>query len=277
MDESILQLYPPSEQKRPLRGLYLNHNIRQQATQDKPFVYTNFVTSLDGRISIPDLDQGNQKVPPQIINDRDWRLFQELALQADIVITSGRYLRDYAAGKAQEILRIYDDPNFADIHDWRAEQGLSPQPDLAVISGSLNFPIPETLTANNRKVVIFTTAQSDASKRASLEAQAGQVFIAGEEKVNGRKLVNQLHQLGYNVIYSGTGPKVHHLLLETQVLDRLYLTFAGRLLGSNPFSSIVEGELLEPAIDMKLNTMYYDTLGLDGLGQLFASYNCQYM
>ena len=276
MDESILQLYPPSAAKRPLRGLYLNHNIRQHTNPNKPFVYTNFVMSLDGRISIPDPDQGAQKVPPQIINERDWRLFQELALQADIVITSGRYLRDYAAGKAQEILRIYDDPDFADIHEWRTEHGLSPQPDLAVISGSLNFPIPATLTANNRKVVIFTTAQSDAKKRASLEAQAGQVFMVGEQKVNGRLLTDQLHKLGYNFIYSGTGPKVHHLLLEAKVLDRLYLTFANRLLGSTPFSSIVEGELLEPAIDMRLNTLYYDTLGLDGLGQLFASYNCQY-
>lgn len=276
MIKEILQLYPPSPEKRPLNGLYLSHNIRQHTQPDKPFVYTNFVTSLDGRIAIPDPDQGDQKVPSQITNDRDWRLFQELALQADIVITSGRYLRDYAAGKAQEILRVYDDPNFADIHDWRSEHGLSSQPDLAVISGSLNFPIPETLTANGRKVVIFTTAQADAQKRTSLTEQAGQVFIAGEEKVNGRKLIKQLHQLGYNVIYSGTGPKVHHLLLEAKVLDRLYLTFAGRLLGANPFSTIVEGALLQPAIDMKLNTLYYDPLGLDGVGQLFASYNCQY-
>ncbi len=270
----ILQLYPTPVEKRPLNGLYLNHNIRQYASAEKPFVYTNFVTSLDGRISIPDPEKGGQKVPPQIANDRDWRLFQELALQADIIITSGRYLRDYAEGKAQEILQVHDDPAFADISAWRREQGLPLQPDLAVISGSLDFPIPETLTSNNRKVFIFTTAQSEAAKRAELEAQAGQVFIAGEESVNGRILINQLHQLGYHIIFSGTGPKVHHLLLEAQVLDRLYLTFANRLLGTEPFSTIVEGKLLQPAVDMTLNTLYYDEAGLDGLGQLFASYDC---
>ncbi len=270
----ILQLYPLPAEKRPLHGLYLNHNIRQYASEAKPFVYTNFVTSLDGRISIPDPEKGGQKVPPQIANDRDWRLFQELAMQADIIITSGRYLRDYARGKAQEILRVHDDPAFADISEWRSKQGLPPQPDLAVISGSLDFPIPETLTASKRKVVILTTAQSEAKKRAELEAQAGQVFIVGEECVNGRVLINQLHQLGYNIIFSGTGPKVHHLLLEAQVLDRLYLTYANRVLGAEPFSSIVAGNLLQPAVDMTLNTLYYDEAGLDGLGQLFASYDC---
>lgn len=270
----ILQLYPTTAEKRPLPGLYLNHNLRQYASAAKPFVYTNFVTSLDGRISIPDAEKGGQKVPPQIANDRDWRLFQELAMQADIIITSGRYLRDYAEGKAQEILRVHDDPAFADINEWRAQQGLPPQPDLAVISGSLDFPIPETLTSNNRKVFIFTTAQSEAAKRAELEAQAGQVFIAGEVSVNGRILINQLHELGYHIIFSGTGPKVHHLLLEAQVLDRLYLTFANRLLGTEPFSTIVEGKLLQPAVNMTLNTLYYDEAGLDGLGQLFASYDC---
>ena len=39
-----------------------------------------------------------------------------------LVITTGRYLRDYAAGKAQEILRVYDDPRFADLKAWRAAQ-----------------------------------------------------------------------------------------------------------------------------------------------------------
>jgi riboflavin biosynthesis pyrimidine reductase len=79
--------------------------------------------------------------------------------------------------------------------------------------------------------------------------------------------------LGYRTIYSAAGPKVLHLLLEGGVLDRLYLTIANRLLGGKPYASIVDGELLEPAVDMQLNTVYYDPYGLGGLGQLFVSYN----
>jgi hypothetical protein len=64
-----------------------------------------------------------------------------------------------------------------------------------------------------------------------------------------------------------------YLLLAGGVLNRLYLTHANRLLGGQPFSSIVEGELLVPAVDMRLNTIYFDPHALDGLGQLLVSYN----
>ncbi len=269
--DDVIQLHPLLTQARPLPGLYLSHNLRQH--EQETFVYSNFVTSLDGRIAIPHPDKPGLMVPPQTANVRDWRLFQELAVQADIIITSGRYLRDYADGRAQEILEVYDDPDFVDLGNWRREQGLSPQPDLAVISGSLNFPIPKVLTAHGRKVIIFTTAQADRQRVRQMEAQAGQVVVAGEESVDGRSLVQQMAQMGYRTIYSATGPKVLHLLLAGGVLDRLYLTLANRILGGRPFSSIVEGPLLEPAIDMTLHTLYYDAAGLDGLGQLFAAYD----
>ncbi len=79
--------------------------------------------------------------------------------------------------------------------------------------------------------------------------------------------------LGYRAIYSASGPKVLHLLLAAGVLDRLYLTLANRLLGGDPFSSIVEGPLLAPAVGMRLHSAYHDDAGLDGLGQLFLCYD----
>jgi len=68
-------------------------------------------TQLDGRIAVPHPTRPGLTVPETIANDRDWRLFQELAAQADLIISSGRYLRDWADGRAQEILRV-DDPKF---------------------------------------------------------------------------------------------------------------------------------------------------------------------
>jgi riboflavin biosynthesis pyrimidine reductase len=80
-------------------------------------------------------------------------------------------------------------------------------------------------------------------------------------------------ELGYRTAYSGAGPKVLHLLASSGVLDRLYLTFANRLLGGEPYASILEGPLLDPPIDLQLNTLYFDPYGIEGLGQLFASYD----
>ena len=273
MDDTVLQLYPFPIAERPLTGLFLSHDLRQYSkASGQVFVYSNFVTSIDGRIAIPHPSRSGLVVPKDIANERDWRLFQELAAQADIIISSGRYLRDWAEGRAQEILQI-DDPRFADLRQWREDRGLLPQPDIAIISGSLRFPIPDVLTAGGRRVVVFTTANPDPDRVAEIESKAGQVVIAGDKSVDGAMLVQRMAEMGYRTVYSATGPKVLHLLLAGGVLNRLYLTQANRLLGGNPFSSIVEGSLLETAVDLQINTIYLDSQALDGLGQLFVSYD----
>ncbi len=238
----------------------------------RPLVYANFVTSLDGRIALPGPTGSGMTPPKQVTNSRDWRLFQELAVQADVVISSGRYLRDYAGGHTQEILQVHDDPQFADLAQWRVQQGLAPQPDIAVISASLDFPLPAALLAGGRRVLIFTTEQADRSRARELESNAGQVIAVGQASVAGDRLAQALAEQGYRAIYSAAGPRVLHLLLAAGVLDRLYLTLANRLLGGEPFASLVEGPLLAPAVGMPLHTAYLDAAGLDGLGQLFLSY-----
>ncbi len=276
MEEAIIRLHPLPIERSSLDGLYLAQHLRRESDHQKTsFVYTNFVTSLDGRIAIPHPSKPGMTVPENVANARDWRLFQELAIQADILITTGRYLRDYADGRAQELLRVYEDPRFQDLKEWRQQRELPAYPDLALISGSLNFPVPEVLTRSGRKLLVFTTAEADKKRKKELEAQGAQVIVSGEKRVNGRPLIDGLRERGYCLIYSTSGPKVMHLLLADGVLDRLYLTFANRIIGGQPFSSFVEGGLLDPPADARLHSLYYDPQGLDGLGQLFASYNLE--
>lgn len=271
--DTIWQLYPIPVQEVSLEGLYLRHDLRRHGEQmGRPFVYTNYVASIDGRIAIPRPEGKGMMVPKDTSNDRDWRLFQELAVQADVIISSGRYLRDYAEGKAQEILRVYDEPRFEDLGRWREERGLSPYPDLAVVSGSLDFPIPAFLTQSGRKVIVITHGAADKERMRKLEGEAGRVVIAGESDVAGNQAIAALGALGYRTVYMATGPRVHHLLLADNALDRLYMTVAHRLLGGQPFSSLVEGDLLRPAVGLRLNSLYFDPHALDGLGQQFTCY-----
>jgi len=274
----IFQLYPPVEDPGvpvhfPLKGLYLRHDLRAYAAQTgEPFVYSSYVASADGRIAVPHASKPGLTVPAAIANDRDWRLFQELAVQADVILTSGRYLRDYADGRAQEILRVYDDPAFADLKAWRLARGLAAYPALAVISASLDFPVSRALTSEGREVVVITTAQADPTRKQTLAAQTGRVLIAGEQRVEGASLVAQLAARGYRTICNATGPKVLHMLLADRALHRLYLTCAHRILGGQPFSSIVEGPLLSPPVDLRLAALYLDLHALGGAGQMFTVY-----
>lgn len=271
-NENVLQLYPLPSAERELDGTYLAHDLRQYANDSTPYIYANFVTSLDGRIAIPRPDGSGLMVPKNVANEHDWRLYQELAAQADLIISSGRYLRDWAEGRAQEILQT-DDARFADLREWRSARGLKPHPDIAIISSSLDFSIPDALTQDGRKAIFFTTTNPDPKRVREIESKAGQVIVAGENSVEGKLFAQRAFELGYRVIYSGAGPKILHLLLADGVLDRLYLTFANRVLGGKPFATIVDGALLEPTADFKLDALYFDAAGVDGLGQLFASYD----
>jgi riboflavin biosynthesis pyrimidine reductase len=273
MQKTVQQLFPGPVRDLPLNNLYLSHDIRQlAAAADRPFVYANFVTSLDGRIAISREDDRQMIIPKNVANERDWRLFQELAAQADLIISSGRYLRDWAAGKAQEILQV-DDPRFADLRRWREQHGLPPHPDIAILSQSLTFPLPEVLTAEGRRFIVFTGRAPDPRRVKEIEAKAGKVLVVGEQSVDGQLMFEQMRNLGYQSVYSAAGPKVLHTLLAADVLDRLYITLTNRLLGSAEFATIVDGPILSPSRSMEISTVYLDRNIDGGMIQLFLSYN----
>jgi len=103
MDTRISRLHPNAGSALPLQGVYLAHGLRKLASAQRPFIYSNFIASLDGRIAVPDPDTQRLRPPPAIANPHDWRLFLELATQADAVITSGRRLRELSENGNQEL------------------------------------------------------------------------------------------------------------------------------------------------------------------------------
>lgn len=270
--KSLLQLFPQPGGERPLEGLYLQHRLDDRARLGKPLVYANYIGSLDGRIALAQDDR--LIVPPSLANPRDWRLFLELAAQADVLITSGRYLRDFADGKAQDILVApYTDPRHADLRAWRRDQGLPPYPALAILSESLDFPLPEVLHAQQRRVLIFTGATARAEQMAYWRDRGIEVLLAGEGSgAHGRPVIEALAARGHRLIYAVTGPQVLHALLTGGVLNRLYLTTAHRMLGGERLATLVQGPPLPQPYDFRLETLYYDPHAPAGAGQLMACY-----
>lgn len=169
---SVLRLHPAPQQRCGLKGLYLGLNLHRQASDGDVLVYSNFIASVDGRIALPDPDSGEYVVPGDIANRRDWRLYQELAAQADVLLVSGRYFRQLEKGCAQDMLPLGDEPEYADLHDWRQRQQLAPQPAVFVFSQSLDIPVQALASLAGRQVAVLTGAQADSGKRQEL-ARAG--------------------------------------------------------------------------------------------------------
>ncbi len=268
---SLLQLYPPaSEAKRALQGVYLALQLHRQADDGEVLIYSNYIASVDGRISRFDAKKSDAQVPEAIANKRDWRLYQELAAQADVMITSARYFRQLAAGRAQDLLPIGSAPAYHDLLQWRQDEGLKAQPDVMIVSASLDIPVSVVATIlQERKVIVITGCDADCQRLASLRAVGVEVIQVAEARVNGVDIRKALQRHHYRSAYMVAGPEVHHTLLSAGVLHRLFLTTHMTLLGGDHFHTLLAGSM-KSALSLHLKTLYLDQA--PSSEQLFAQY-----
>ena len=269
MEPPVTCLYPRNEEL-ALQGLYLNHDLRMQARSDRAFVYTNFISSLDGHISEADPKSGRRRVPSALANRRDWRLYMELLTQCDVMLTTARHLRAVAAGRQRE-LQLLADPQFADLAEWRAQRGLPPYPMMAVLSDRLDFP-QTVLEHVPGGLLAVTSAAADAARVERLRAEGISVHQAPGE-VRGHDVVDILAAKGLTSIYSVAGPGIMQTLLAARCLDRIYLSLAPLLLAGEPFDTLTRGPALDPPAGFQLHTLYLDHEAPAPGGQLLLCFN----
>jgi len=266
----ILTLYPHALQpSRALHGLYLTLNLHRQAAKLDVLIYANYIASMDGRIALPDAASGEFMLPSTLANQRDWRMYQELAAQADVMLTSARYFRQLAKGKAQDLLPVGTTDAFADLAAWRQQQGLKHQPDVVIISNSLDIPASALAQITDRRVLVFSSQQADDKRVQNLQSLGVTVVIAGRRNVEGSLLRQQLIKHGYRSAYMIAGPEVHRTLIQAHVLNRLFLTTRLNLLAGDVFHTLLNGNINHPA-ELELISLYLDQH--PSSPQLFAQY-----
>ncbi len=273
-ENSLLRLFPAPHEERALEGLYLDDPIGHPGSDDTPFVYTNFVSSLDGRIALENSRTGRRSAPPAITNPRDWRLFQELAARADALIVSAAFVRGLAEGSSHEKLPLGRDPAFSDLHDWRKQRGMPPQPAMVILSRTLDVSVAERCKSLRRPVYFAVGNDVSQDDAGAVEATGARILIAGKGRhVEGRALIDVLGRAGFRRIYSIAGPRVLHTLLHDGVLHRLYLTHYHRLLGGTSFDTLLEGDPLDPPPSLVPRSLYFDAGVAGSAGQYFAAYD----
>ncbi len=269
MATDLLEMYPHPGERVPLAGLYLAHDLR--ARTPGPYVCSNFIVSLDGRIALPDPHSGLLRVPPLIANPRDWRLYLEIAAQADVLLTTARHLRAVAAHRHTDLLAVAAEP---ELRAWREARGLPPGPAVAAVSETLDIPHAALAKLPGPVLVLTGEAAPRASER-QLCAHGVTVRRLPGMVLDGAALVAMLAEAGHRVIYSIAGPRVLHALCAARVLHRLYLTHALALLGGEPLVPLLHGPALEPPVHARLATSYLDlpAAGATQPAQCFATYD----
>jgi riboflavin biosynthesis pyrimidine reductase len=272
--KNLMRLFPLPGAEVPLQGLYLQEPFAPPAARSASFVYANFIASLDGRISLPnDPRTLKRSAPRAIANRRDWRLFQELAACADALLTSGRHVRNLSAGVSTRSFPLSSEREYDDLVRWRGARGLAPQPAVVIVTESLELPPLSALVESRRSVYVATGAAADARKTAAVESQGVRVLAAGEgTRVQGRRLVEALAREALRNVALIAGGEILNTLVADDVLDRLYLTVACRMLGGLSFDTLLTGPELPQPARLTLKALHYDApaAAQSNVEQLFA-------
>jgi len=266
----LLRLYPVPSQEVAIDGLYLAHRAHELGLPGLPFVYANFLSSLDGRIALEDIDKGLSFIPKHLTTDSDFSLFMELHAQADCLITHGGYMRALGEKRLGNILQVTD----KDLLEWRRINGLPEQPAIVIASASLNFPIHSSLLETKQTVYIATGRNASPERIRFWQEQGFPVLSAGNDKmVEGTPLLNILASLGLKSIYLIAGPKMLDTVVRDKQLSRLYLTLTHQLMGGSDFRTLLTGSALGQIGNLKLESLFLELGSPAGAGQFFAQFS----
>ena len=271
MDKNLLRLYPGSCEKVPIKGLYLAHQLHKLGAAGSPFVYANFLSSLDGRIALEDSVQGTY-IPKHITTASDFGLFMELHAQADCLITHGGYMRALGEGRLGNILQVRD----KELVEWRRNNGLKPQPAVIIASASLNFPLHGSLREHAQDVYI-ATGKNAAPDRIRYWQDLGYplLFTGDDQMVHGAPLIRTLSGLGYKTIYLVAGPQMLDTVIREKQLSRLYLTITHQLIGGKDFRTLLTGAMLGQEGNLILEALCYEQDSPPRSGQFFIQFGLE--
>jgi len=270
MQKKLLRLYPQSGEKSAITGLYLSHQIHRLGTIESPFVYANFLSSLDGRIALEDVSKSATFIPKHLTTASDFRLFMELHAQADCLITHGGYMRALSEGRLGNILQVRD----KGLVEWRRNNGLKTQPAVIIASASLNFPMHKSLREHAQTIYIATGRNADPERLRYWRNLDYSILMTGEDRmVQGAALIHELRESGYKSIYLIAGPQMLDTIVREKQLSRLYLTVTNQLIGGKDFRTLLTGDMLGQEGNLILKSMYYEPYSPPGSGQFFMQFD----
>lgn len=207
-------------------------------------VCANFVSTIDGVVAIPGLQQSNRLISAESESDRF--VMALLRACADAVLVGSGTLR--ASPRSLWLAEAAFPPLAAPLGELRA--GRPEAPALAVVTGSGD--LDPAHPAFERGAVVLTTDRGAARLGGRLPAASEVVSCGDGTTVDLASAVGLLRAQGHELVLVEAGPHVLGSLLAARLVDELFLTVSPLLGGRGDTRrlGLVEGQELLP--DLRL-------------------------
>lgn len=205
----------------------------------RPYVIMNAGMTLDGKIATVARDV-------KISGEEDLKRVHEIRKRVDAIMVGIGTVLD-------------DDPRLT-VHKVESERN----PVRVVADSKLRIPLSARILNREAPTVIFTTQKCDREKARKIEALGHRVIIAGEEKVDLKKAMKVLYEMGVKTLLLEGGGNLNFSMLKLGLVDEVSVAIAPVIVGGRDAVSLVEGEGFEKIEDgVKLRLKRFYPLGKD--------------
>ena len=217
-------------------------------TSAKPYSYSNFVMSHDGRVSfnLPGHEGGGDVSG---FNRHDQWLMALARARADAVVVGANTLRtesehEWTAG----FIFPQDEQAFG---SFRSAENRKELPLQVIVTRSGDVKADAEIFQNGKHNILIATSEIGSRHLSGASLPNTEVIVFGEAEVDLEKLYGFLHkEYGCQTILCEGGPKLYGSLVAANQLDEEFLTYSPVLIGggvSNPRPGLLEGIGFDPA------------------------------
>jgi 2,5-diamino-6-(ribosylamino)-4(3H)-pyrimidinone 5'-phosphate reductase len=212
---------------------------------NRPYVFINIATSADGKIDT------FERKGSAISSKRDKERVDQLRADADAILVGGKTL----LGELPK-LTVKNEA----LREARVKRGMSPNPIKVGVITNADIPLEsDFIKAGPARVVIFTTLQTSKRQLETLRTNGVEVYVHDAQRVDLRKMVETLGDLGVKRLMVEGGGTINFELLRLKLVDELMIYIAPMIFGGEQAPTLASGLGLARKEAIALNLINIET------------------